>query len=40
MLIRARMLVLTRMEPGVSKSTSTPRLRFMGPAQRSEKHTV
>lgn len=30
--MRALMLVLTRMEPGVSKSTSTPpRLRFMGP---------
>lgn len=33
-LMSALMLVLTRMEPGVSKSTSTPpRLRFMGPVE-------
>lgn len=37
-LIRALMLVFTRMEPGVSKSTSTPpRFLFMGPTTAANK---
>lgn len=40
-LMRALILVLTRMEPGVSKSISTPpRLLFMGPNRVKKKHTL